>query len=219
MITLCGFSLSNYYNKVKIVLLEKQLPFEEEVVPFTAKPASVYAASPLGKVPFVRTPQGTLCESQVICEWLEATHPETPLLPKDPFEAAKVRELTIFIELHLELVVRELYAEAFFGGQVSDGTKARVRKQLDKNIPAFKQLARFAPFVAGAQFTLADAAAWATLPLVTMATKTIYGEDLLAAHGIDAKPYLKMLGERPSVQRVVADRKRDQEAAKAAAAR
>ena len=219
MITLCGFTLSNYHNKVKIVLLEKGLPFAEEVVPFTGKGESVYAASPLGKVPFVRTPQGTLCESQVICEWLEAAYPEPALLPREPFAAAKVRELTTFIELHLELVVREVYAESFFGGQVSDGTKARVRKLLDRNIPAFKRLARFAPYVAGEQFTLADAAAWATLPLLTMATKAIYGEDLLAAHGIDAKPYLKMLGERPSVQRVVADRKRDQEAAKAAAGR
>ena len=32
MITLCGFSLSNYYNKVKLVLLEKGIPFTEERV-------------------------------------------------------------------------------------------------------------------------------------------------------------------------------------------
>ncbi|MBY0233548.1 MAG: glutathione S-transferase N-terminal domain-containing protein, partial [Burkholderiaceae bacterium] len=31
-IKLCGFSLSNYYNKVKLVLLEKGIPFEEELV-------------------------------------------------------------------------------------------------------------------------------------------------------------------------------------------
>ncbi|WP_420841196.1 glutathione S-transferase N-terminal domain-containing protein, partial [Aquiflexum gelatinilyticum] len=31
-ITLCGFSLSNYYNKVKLALLEKGIPFEEELV-------------------------------------------------------------------------------------------------------------------------------------------------------------------------------------------
>ena len=32
MLTLCGFSASNYYNKVKLALLEKNLPFEEEIV-------------------------------------------------------------------------------------------------------------------------------------------------------------------------------------------
>ena len=29
---LCGFSASNYYNKVKLQLLEKGVPFEEELV-------------------------------------------------------------------------------------------------------------------------------------------------------------------------------------------
>ena len=31
MLTLCGFSASNYYNKVKLALLEKGLPFTEEL--------------------------------------------------------------------------------------------------------------------------------------------------------------------------------------------
>ena len=29
MITLCGFSTSNYYNKVKMALLEKGVPFAQ----------------------------------------------------------------------------------------------------------------------------------------------------------------------------------------------
>lgn len=37
MLTLCGFSVSNYYNKVKLALLEKAIPFEEELLP-AAKP-------------------------------------------------------------------------------------------------------------------------------------------------------------------------------------
>jgi len=32
MLKLCGFASSNYYNKVKLVLLEKGVPFEEELV-------------------------------------------------------------------------------------------------------------------------------------------------------------------------------------------
>ncbi|MBL8327825.1 MAG: glutathione S-transferase family protein [Rubrivivax sp.] len=218
MITLCGFTLSNYHNKVKMVLLEKGIPFEEELVPMGRKSDAVYADSPLGKVPFLRTPQGPLCESQVICDWLEAAYPQPALMPADAFAAAKVRELITFIDLHLELVVRDIYAEAFFGGQVSDEVKTATRKRLERSIPAFKRLARFAPYVAGEQFTLADAAAWVSLPLVSLATKTVYGEDLLAAHGIDARSYQKFIAERPSAQRISADRKRDQEAAKAAAA-
>lgn len=218
MITLCGITLSNYYNKVKMILLEKGVPFTEEVCRTGSTDEAVLAASPLGKVPFIKTPQGNLCESQVIADYLEAAFPQPPLMPADPFAAAKVRELTTFLELHLELVARELYGQAFFGSQASESTQARVRKQLDRNIPAFRRLAKFSPYVAGDQFTLADCAAWVSLPLVGMATKAVLGEDLLAAHGLDIKPYLKLVGERPSAQKVVADRKRDQEAAKAAAA-
>ncbi len=207
MLTLCGFPVSNYYNKVKLALLEKNLPFVEENVKTGLTDEAVLSASPLAKIPFIRTPQGNLCESEAILEYLEAAYPNPPLLPADPFAAAKVRELCIYIDLHLELVARDLYYQAFFGGTVSDSNQARIRKQLEKNIAAAKRLFKFSPYAAGDTFTLADCAAFASLPLVGMATKAIYGEDLLLAGGVDYKAYIKFIGERPSAQRVVADRK------------
>jgi glutathione S-transferase len=42
---------------------------------------------------------------------------------------------------------------------------------------------------------------------VALATKTVFGEDLLAAGGIDHRGYTKFIGERPTAQKVVADRK------------
>jgi glutathione S-transferase len=210
-LTLCGFPLSNYYNKVKLALLEKGIPFVEEQVMTHSHEEAVLSCTPLGKVPFIRTPQGALCESQVILDYIEATHPAPALIPADPFQAAKVRELITFIDLHLELVARELYPQAFFGGQVSEGTQKRARKLLVHNIEGFKRLARFAPYVAGEQFTMADCAAWVSLPLVAMASKSVLGEDLLAAGGIDWKPYAKLIGDRPHAQKVTADRKADQD--------
>ena len=209
MITLCGFSVSNYYNKVKLALLEKGIPFTEELVMTGSSDETVLGCTPLAKVPYIRTAQGALCESQVITDYLEAAYPAVPLLPADPFAAAKVRELCIFIDLHLELVARELYPQAFFGGTVSDATQAKARKLLVKNIAGFKRLAKFQPYIAGDQFTLADCAAWVSLPLVAMASKAVYGEDLLAAAGIDWKTYAKLVGARPAAQKVDADRKAD----------
>lgn len=214
MITLCGFSVSNYYSKVKMVLLEKGVPFTEEYVKTGLKDEAVLAASPLGKVPFIRTEHGSLCESQVIVDWIEATHPNPPLIPADPWQAAKVRELVTFIDLHLELVARELYAQAFFGGPKDEATAERVRKKLQKNVAGFKRLAKFAPYVAGDTFTMADCAAFVSIPLVSLATRLVYEEDFIAAAGIDWKPYSRLVGERPSAQRVVADRKAEQERAK-----
>jgi glutathione S-transferase len=215
MLVLCGFSISNYYNKVKMVLLEKGIPFTEERVGTGKKDEAILTCSPLGKIPFLRTEQGALCESQAIAEYLEAAYPNPPLLPADPWAAAKQRELITFIDLHVELVARELYGKAFFGGDISEANADRVRKLLVKNIAGFKRLAKFAPYVAGNTFSLADCAAWVSLPVVALATRTVYGEDLLAGAGVDWKAYAKLVGERPSAQRITADRKADQERAAA----
>ncbi|MBM3386412.1 MAG: glutathione S-transferase [Betaproteobacteria bacterium] len=206
MLTLCGFSASNYYNKVKFALLEKAVPFQEELawVGETDLPSS-----PLGKVPYLKTEQGPLCESAVIMEYIEQQYPQRPLLPADPYAAAKVRELVTFLELHLELVARNLYPEAFFGGKVSDSVKERTGQQLEKNVQAFARLARFDPCVAGDDLTLADCAAVVHLPLVSGATRIIYGRDFLA--DLPVREYLKRMGERPALQRVHADRKHSTE--------
>ncbi len=204
MLTLCGFAASNYYNKVKLVLLEKGIPFEEKLQWIDGS-AELREKSPLGKVPFFEIGGQTLCESQVMVDYVESAYPQNPLLPKDPLAAAKVRELIQFIELHLELVARELYTEAFFGGKISDETKQRVQKLLKRHAAAFGKLAKFDPYIAGPSFTLADCVAGVHLPLVSMATKAIYGEDMLAAYPV--RDYMKLLGERPAMQRVTADRK------------
>lgn len=207
MITLCGITLSNYYNVVKMALLEKGAPFVEELVKPRSTDPAVLSISPLGKVPFIRTPQGGMCESQAILEYVESAFPEPALFPSDAYAAGKVRELMIYTDLHLELVARELYAQAFFGGTVSDETKERVKATLQRNIEGFKHLVKFAPYAAGDTFSMADVVAFNNLPLVGMSTRAVYGEDLLASAGIDYKPYIKLIGERTSAQKVAADRK------------
>jgi glutathione S-transferase len=202
MLTLCGFAASNYYNKVKLALLEKGVAFEEELAWVGETERS---ASPLGKVPYLKTEHGPLSESTVLLEYIEDQYPDTSLMPTDAFHKAKVRELLRYIELHLELVARHLYPEAFFGGKVSDSAKEKTGLQLEKNVAAFRQLVKFSPFIAGNQFTLADCAAAVHLPLVSSATKIIYGRDFLAE--LPVRDYLKRLGERPTVQRVNDDRK------------
>jgi glutathione S-transferase len=206
MLTLCGFAGSNYYNKVKFALLEKGVSFNEELVWVGQTDP---ACSPLGKVPYIKTPQGSICESEVIMEYIEDQYPQNSLLPADPYAAAKVRELVTFLELHLELVVRNLYPEAFFGGKVSDSAKEKVGDQLTKNVAAFAKLASFSPYAAGDTLSLADCAAVVHLPLVSSATKLIYGRDFLA--DLPVRDYLKRMGERPALQQVNADRKANTE--------
>ncbi|AIO33711.1 glutathione S-transferase [Burkholderia pseudomultivorans] len=216
MLQLCGIPLSNYYNKVKFVLLEHDIPFEERPCGLPISDPAVLADSPLGKIPYLKTDEGALFESQVIIEYLAARYPEKAILPSAPFAAAKVRELVETLELYLEWTAREIYTEAFFGGKVSDGMKAHVEKRLPRAIDAFKRMTKFAPYVMGDSFSLADIAAAVHLPVIGMATKAVYGRDFLLDAGIDWKAHAKQVGERPAAQRVAADRKAFVDASNAA---
>jgi len=213
MIRLCGFRISNYHNKVRIALLEKGVAFEEDENVRPSQKDEYVAKSPMGKVPFLEVDGVRLRESSVILEYLEEAFPQKPLLPRDPIERARVRELVIFIELHLELVVRRLYGGLFFGGSFSDETRQQVEKDTAKGVRALKAVAKFDPFIAGKELSIADCAAFVHLPLVTLVTKTAFGRDFLEDLP-QVKPYLKMLGERPAFAKVSEDRKAATAAAK-----
>ena len=208
MLKLCGFRISNYHNKVRLVLLEKDISFEEDDSCAPKQTDEYLARSPMGKVPFLELDGGRrLSESAVICEYLEDRYPQNPLLPADPFERSKVRELLAHLELDLELVARRLYGQVFFKrGNLSEENSQAAERDLLRGVRAFRQLARFDPYIAGKDLTLADCAAFVHLPLVSLSSKLAFGRDFL--DDIPAvKPYLRMLGERPAFHRVNEDRK------------
>ena len=212
MLKLCGFHLSNYHNKVRIQLLEKGVPFEEDPNCAPSQKDEFLMRSPIGKVPFLELDDGRrLSESMIIGEYIEEAYPQRPLLPKDPYQRAKVRELIQFMELHVKLVARRLYGAVFWKRPLSDEVKQMAEKDLDKGVRALKKLVRFDPYIAGSELTLADCAAFVHLPLVTLASKHALGRDALEPMP-EAKPYLKMLGERPVFKRVNEDRKAAQAA-------
>ncbi|EIC28025.1 MULTISPECIES: glutathione S-transferase family protein [Methylomicrobium] len=205
MITLYGFALSNYYNKTKLALLEKGIPFNEEVVR-PSQDAAVLKRSPLGKIPFIKTDGGYLSESQAILEYLEDTYPEQPLYPANVFERAKCREFIQHLELNVELVARRIYGEALFGAPVSQEIKDEVRQKVEAGLEGVMRLARFSPYVLGESFTAADIVAWLHLGLIGMATQKLYGENLVAAHVPGIVDYFEQMESRPHVKQVAEGR-------------
>jgi len=205
MITLHGFAISNYYNKLKLVLLEKDIPFKEELT-YPSQDEALLKRSPLGKIPFIETTQGCLSESQAILEYLEDAYPEKPLYPSDPFERAQNRELIQHLELNIELVARRLYKEAFFGGVVSDETKQEVKEKVEAGLIGLVRLAKFSPYILGTEITTADFLTWVHFGTFGMALQKIFGEDLIVKHVPNVSTYLALIESRPHVQTVAADR-------------
>jgi glutathione S-transferase len=205
MINLCGFAVSNYYNKTKLVLLEKGIAFTEEQV-FPSQDEALLKRSPLGKIPFIETEHGCLSESQVILEYLEETYHEFPLYPAESFQRAKCRELIQHLELNIELHARRLYREAFFGGTVSDEVKAEVKELLEKGLKGLARLVKFSPYIGGDSYTAADIVAWLHFFMISATCQKIYGTDLLAAYIPNYASYMAFIETRPAVQKVAADR-------------
>jgi glutathione S-transferase len=210
MLELCGFSVSNYYNKVKLALLEKSIPFCETHA-YPSGSEAFLGESPMGKVPYLKLPHGSLSESQAILEYLEQVYPLTPLYPDDAFGRAKCRELIHVIELYLELPARRLYPAAFFGGSASPELKREVQEQLGKGVRGLTRLLRLDPYVSGDRFTYADCTAVVHLPLISAACRTMFDADLLEPVP-DLRRYLDMMAQRPHIQQMNADRKAGLEA-------
>ena len=205
MLTLCGFGVSNYYNKLKLVLLEKDIPFQERVV-YPWERDSFRHSSPLGKIPFVETEDGDLSESQVILEYLEERYPEKPLYPAGLLARAKCRELIQHLELNAEWVARRLYKQAFFSSLVSEETRSEASERLALGLQAINRLALFSPYVLGQTFTAADCVAYSHFFMIRQATQSVYGTDLLEQHLPAAAAFMELMDSRPHVQRVMADR-------------
>lgn len=205
MIILYGVAFSNYYNKIKFALMEKEIAFaEENVVP--GQNETILKRSPLGKIPFIKTADGYLSESQAILEYLEDAFPENPLYPSDAFERGKCRELIQHLELNVELIARRLYAEAIFGGTVSDETKDEVKLKVESGLKGLARLLKFAPYALGDHFSAADVVTWPHLQLVSFATQKIYGQDLVATHVPGIEAYIELIESRPTAQKVSVDR-------------
>jgi RNA polymerase-associated protein len=169
--------------RVRIVLAEKDVPYETVVVDLDDRPRWIVELNPPnGRVPVLEEDGWVLPESAVVGEYLEDRFPEPPLWPADPAERAAARVLVFrFDELS-----RPYYA--LRRGEAGAGERfAAALGWLDDVVAR-------APFLTGRAFGLADVA---YVPWV------IRARDLL---GVDVTPYaavddwLARLSARPSVE-------------------
>jgi glutathione S-transferase len=165
--------------------------------PVKTRRTEYFEKSPLGKIPCIGTPHGYLSETQIILEYLEDAYPHTSLLPEGAFARAKARELARVLDLHLELVVRRVYAEAFFGGSVAAETKAEVRELALLAVNAVAALSSLSPFAVGSTFSYVDCVAAVHLTVVRPALEKLYDIDVSRALP-NLRPYLASMAERPS---------------------
>lgn len=138
-IQVLGSPLSPYVRKVLVCLAEKGLPYElDPLVPFYGD-ERFSRLSPLRRIPVLRDAGVTLCDSSVICQYLEDRYPEPALYPKDIADRARARWLEEFADTRMgEVFIWRLFSQLVIRpavwGEAPDA--AVVQRARDVEIPA-----------------------------------------------------------------------------------
>jgi len=140
MIKLYDFKSSPNCQRVKVVLAEKNLPYEIVPVDLTKKEQKApeyLKMNPYGKVPVLADDSTVLYESLIINEYLEEKYPSPALMPKDPSKKAKARILTDYGMAHFDSPYQKLRMELMKDAKeqsqpIIEGAKAELKKLLQR---------------------------------------------------------------------------------------
>ncbi len=169
MTRLYPYPLSPFSRKVRLVLAEKRIEVELVEVRYWEPDPDFLRRNPAGQVPVLRMGGRTLADSTAICEWLEETVPNPPLLPRDADARYEVRRLCAWFDgkFHNE-VTRRLMGERVFkklmGGGVPDSQAVKAgSRDIKTHLAYMEHLLETRRWLGGNEMTLADFAAAAQL--------------------------------------------------------
>jgi glutathione S-transferase len=159
-----GSYVSPYVRKVLVALDLKGVPYEiDPIVPFLGDDR-FSALSPIRRIPVLVDDLVTLCDSSVICQYLEDRHPEPALYPADIARRAHARWLEEYADTRMgEVFIWQLFNQVAIRRAVwgEEPDQAVVERTLRDDVPAvLDYLERQAPadgFVCGA-LSIADVA-------------------------------------------------------------
>jgi glutathione S-transferase len=167
--TIIGGPVSPFVRKVLAVCEAKGVPYRlDPIVPFFGDDA-FSAMSPLRRIPVYIDDAVTLCDSTVICEYLEDRYPTPALLPAAPAARAQVRWVEEFADTRLaDVCIWRIFYQAvvlpFVFGKERD--KAKIAKTVAEDLPqVLGYLESIAPgqaFLVG-ELSLADIAVAAVI--------------------------------------------------------
>jgi glutathione S-transferase len=133
-----GSYVSPYVRKVLACLALKGLDYEiDPITPFYGND-EFERLSPLRRIPVLVDGDATLCDSSVICAYLDEAYPERPLLPEGAKARARARWLEEYADTRLgDVFIWGLFYPRFVHPIVwgEPGDPARIAKTLAEDLP------------------------------------------------------------------------------------
>lgn len=158
-------------QKVRIYAAEKGIALDCEqvaVLEHELRTPEMLAKNPLATVPFLELDDGQVIrESLAIIEYLEAMHPEPPMLGTTPLERARIQELDRLAELGVMLEAANYVhnVSPFFAdlGPQSQDAAQMASNNFRSKLAVLDAEIGARPFVAGDRPTVADCTLYSTL--------------------------------------------------------
>ena len=157
--------LSPFCRKVRLSLAEKKIEVELVEERYWEENADFMRRNPAGKVPVLKIDGKMMAESMPICEYVEETRPEPPLMPKDPVARQEVRRLVGWFDdkFHKEVTSKLLYERVnkkiTKEGYPDSGNVKAGAKAIKFHLDYMTSLLDERRWLAGNELTLADFAA------------------------------------------------------------
>jgi glutathione S-transferase len=179
MIRLHGFPISNYYNRVKMALRIKGLAFEE-VRAAPTRDEAYLKMNPLGVIPTLEIDGVFFAETQPMLEYLEEKFPETTrLMPAAPIDRHRVRQIVNYIDVHIDKplrILRDVHASHSAPDLVLEQV---VTRELKHAVQSLNAATVFSPYIAGNEISLADCAAYCTIPWFALLSERHLGKNMI----------------------------------------
>jgi glutathione S-transferase len=199
--------MSPFVRKVLVFCAEKGIEVESVPVGLGSTDELFRAASPFGKMPAMIDGDFALADSSAILHYLEAKHPEPPLIPQEAREKGKA----IWFEEYADTILSGCGGKMFFNRVVApiflkrEGDLAAAdRAEKDELPPILAYLERELEgkdWLVGNRITIADVAVACSLANLEHAGVS------LPPHLTNVSRYQTKMGARPSLSRLL-DRER-----------
>lgn len=199
--------LSPFSRKVRLALGEKRLPFELRLEKVWERRPEFLALNPACQVPVLMEESGlAVPDSAVICDYLEETYREVPLLGSTPAERIECRRLVAWFdgkfaaEVSRNLLFEKLMKRLLGRGEPEAAVIRAGYANLRSHLAYLGWLAENRRWLAGDSLTLADLAAAAHLSALD------FLGDVDWSVSPPAKEWYARIKCRPSFRALLADR-------------
>ena len=206
MRTLYHLWLSPFCRKVRIVLAEKNLEFNMKVEKLWERREEFLALNTAGDLPVLIEEDGQiLSDAAAIVEFLDETHPEPPLIGRNPAIRAEVRRLAAWFDQKFERevtrnLVDEKIMKRFLGmGEPNSQAIRAGSSNIHTHLDYIAYLTEERRWLAGNDFSLADITAAAHLSSVD------YLGDVPWSEHEPAKEWYARVKSRPSFRALLGD--------------